>query len=87
MRSHVAAYFVSLLWCDLMQGVPRSERTCGWSDIAFVAFASMLSVKWLTAGAVTTGSYCTYQGFLKQSADVSMAVWCVSSPGFDAYTH
>jgi len=57
-RSHVAAYFVSLLWCDLMQ-----------------AFSAMLSVRWLNEGAVTMGSYCTYQGFLKQSADVSMAVW------------
>ncbi|KAH9839442.1 uncharacterized protein C8Q71DRAFT_722360 [Rhodofomes roseus] len=57
-RSHVAAYFVSLLWCDLMQ-----------------AFSAMLSVRWLNAGAVTLGQYCTYQGFLKQSADVSMAVW------------
>lgn len=51
--------------------------TGGRSDVAAAAFASMLSVQWLTAGAVTTGSYCTYQGFLKQSADVSMAVWCV----------
>ncbi|KZT72145.1 hypothetical protein DAEQUDRAFT_809405 [Daedalea quercina L-15889] len=59
-RSHVAAYFVSLLWCDLMQ-----------------AFAAMLSVRWLSAGAVTMGPYCTYQGFLKQSADVSMAIWTV----------
>ena len=45
----------------------------------------MLSVKWLTAGAVTTGSYCTYQGFLKQSGDVSMAIWCVLNLDFNAY--
>ncbi|KZT10984.1 uncharacterized protein LAESUDRAFT_755612 [Laetiporus sulphureus 93-53] len=57
-RSHVAAYFVSLLLCDLLQ-----------------AFGSILNMRWVANGEIIAGHYCTFQGFIKQSADVSTAIW------------
>ncbi|CCM01162.1 uncharacterized protein FIBRA_03210 [Fibroporia radiculosa] len=58
MRSHTAAYFVSMLWCDLNQ-----------------SFGSILNIRWVNMKAVEYGHYCAFQGFIKQSADVSMSMW------------
>lgn len=63
-RTHVAAYFISLLVCDLIQGVYYSSYL---SDIATgtndpSAIASITNTSWIKLMGVRAGDICVLQG-------------------------
>ncbi|THU87168.1 hypothetical protein K435DRAFT_842632, partial [Dendrothele bispora CBS 962.96] len=39
---------------------------------------TMMNLRWITESRVTYGSFCTYQGAIKQTGNVSTAVWSLS---------
>ncbi|KAJ7718011.1 hypothetical protein DFH07DRAFT_973410 [Mycena maculata] len=57
-RTHVAAYFISLLLSDFIQ-----------------AIGSIMNARWIHDMSVVVGHACTFQGVLKQTADVATAFW------------
>lgn len=71
-RSHVAAYFVSLLFADLLQGqyghflsIFENKTAHIYSQIAI---GSIMNTKWVRKMSVDLNGFCTAQGVLSGAA-------------------
>ena len=86
-RTHVAPYFLSLLFCDFWQCTSSCARrcTCGL-QLSVAAIGSLLSVHWVSNGRVFLGSTCTAQGMPEPCApywrgsDLSLILQTPSQP-------
>jgi hypothetical protein len=61
-RTHVAAYFISLLFCDILQGALRALFSALPQYSGTTAVGSIMSTKWVIEHNVYFGTYCQIQG-------------------------
>jgi hypothetical protein len=74
MRTHVVAYFVSLLLCDAISG---ELTACSIADVVlfYLAMGSLMSGAWVSHGGLHLNALCTAQGALKNTGNVGSALW------------
>ena len=67
-RTHVAAYFLSVLVCDLLQGM-FVDTSCFYTSATSVGLAvgSIMNQKWVQDMEVLVGHFCTIQGDLRSN--------------------
>lgn len=65
-RSHVAAYFICMLSCEVVQSTSRRKLLSKHVLVLIYALAigSIMNVRWFSQMAVTFGPYCTTQGLI-----------------------
>ncbi|KAH7339638.1 hypothetical protein B0J17DRAFT_656082 [Rhizoctonia solani] len=60
LKTHIGAYFLSLMTADLSQAV-----------------GGILNIRWVAAGHVSIGRFCTAQAAIKQFSNVGSALWSI----------